>query len=479
MLPVLVSVFVALTALLVLAGLWQEGRGLLGAAPTAGWTQEGAGVGGTVGTVATALLALRAFSAGSVLLTGVEVPVSSTRLMARPAVPTVRWVLTVMALTLGALTVGVMHLAQRTGVVVGLELENLRDAAGAEVTPDRAPAPVLAQLADTVYGPGSILSVATIAATALLLLFAAKSAFRSFPALAARVAEDGYLPRQLRVRSDRLVHTWSVLGMGAVALSLVLFFEARTALLVQLYVIGVLLAFTLAQAGMLRLWRRRLVHTPGARARAAVRLRLIITAVAWVVTALAGVVVLVTRFTQGAWVALLAIVLGSLVMGRIRRHYADVDRELAPDPQDDARALPSRVHVVVVVTTLDRPALRALAYARASRPSSLEAVVVDAERAATLEVIDAWERAGLPMSLTVIASPYRDTVAPLVRHVREHRRRSPRDLTMVFIPEYVVRPGWRTLLHNRTATRQTRRLQREPGVMVGSVPWQVHEGQGS
>ncbi|MCV7586074.1 APC family permease [Micrococcus luteus] len=478
-LPVLVSVFVALTALLVLAGLWQEGRGLLGAAPTAGWTQEGAGVGGTVGTVATALLALRAFSAGSVLLTGVEVPVSSTRLMARPAVPTVRWVLTVMALTLGALTVGVMHLAQRTGVVVGLELENLRDAAGAEVTPDRAPAPVLAQLADTVYGPGSILSVATIAATALLLLFAAKSAFRSFPALAARVAEDGYLPRQLRVRSDRLVHTWSVLGMGAVALSLVLFFEARTALLVQLYVIGVLLAFTLAQAGMLRQWRRRLVHTPGARARAAVRLRLIITAVAWVVTALAGVVVLVTRFTQGAWVALLAIVLGSLVMGRIRRHYADVDRELAPDPQDDARALPSRVHVVVVVTTLDRPALRALAYARASRPSSLEAVVVDAERAATLEVIDAWERAGLPMSLTVIASPYRDTVAPLVRHVREHRRRSPRDLTMVFIPEYVVRPGWRTLLHNRTATRQTRRLQREPGVMVGSVPWQVHEGQGS
>lgn len=478
-LPVLVSVFVALTALLVLAGLWQEGRGLLGAAPTAGWTQEGVGVGGTVGTVATALLALRAFSAGSVLLTGVEVPVSSTRLMARPAVPTVRWVLTVMALTLGALTVGVMHLAQRTGVVVGLELENLRDAAGAEVTPDRAPAPVLAQLADTVYGPGSILSVATIAATALLLLFAAKSAFRSFPALAARVAEDGYLPRQLRVRSDRLVHTWSVLGMGAVALSLVVLFEARTALLVQLYVIGVLLAFTLAQAGMLRLWRRRLVHTPGSRARAAVRLRLIITAVAWVVTALAGVVVLVTRFTQGAWVALLAIVLGSLVMGRIRRHYADVDRELAPDPQDDARALPSRVHVVVVVTTLDRPALRALAYARASRPSSLEAVVVDAERAATLEVIDAWERAGLPMSLTVIASPYRDTVAPLVRHVREHRRRSPRDLTMVFIPEYVVRPGWRTLLHNRTATRQTRRLQREPGVMVGSVPWQVHEGQGS
>lgn len=477
-LPVLVSAFVALTALLVAAGLWQEGQGLLGRAATSGWTQEGAGIGGTVGAVATALLALRAFSAGSVLLTGVEVPVSSSSAMARPAVATVRWVLAVMALTLGALTLGVMHLAQRTGVVVALDPARLRDAAGRPVAEADTPAPVIAQLADTVFGPGSVLSLATIAATALLLLFAARSAFRSFPALASRLAKDGYLPRQLRVRGDRLVHTWGVLALGAAALALVLLFRAQTALLVQLYVIGVLLAFTLAQAGMLRLWRRRLAQTPGARARAAVRLRLTITAVAWVVTALAGVVVLVTRFAQGAWVALLAIVLGSLVMGRIRRHYEDVGRELAPDPEDDARALPSRVHVVVVVSTLNRPALRALAYARATRPSSLEAVVVDADRAVTEDVIDAWSRAGLPVPLTVVAAPYRDTVVPLVRHLRERRRRSPRDLTMVFIPEYVVRPGWRTLMHNRTATRQKRRLQREAGVMIGSVPWQIHEGQG-
>lgn len=476
-LPVLVGAFVALTALLVAAGLWQQGQGLLGQAPTAGWTQDGAGVGGAVGALATALLALRAFSAGSVLLTGVEVPVSSTSTMARPAVATVRWVLALMALTLGALTVGVMHLARHTGVVVGLDPSRLLDAGGRPVTEEGMPAPVVAQLADTVFGPGSVLSVATIAATALLLLFAAKSAFRSFPALASRLAEDGYLPRQLRVRGDRLVHTWGVLALGAAALGLVLLFRAQTALLVQLYVIGVLLAFTLAQAGMLRLWRRRLAHTPGARARAAVRLRLVVTAVAWVVTGLAGVVVLVTRFAQGAWVALLAIVIGSLVMGRIRRHYEAVVRELAPDPEDDARALPSRVHVVVVVSTLNRPALRALAYARATRPSSLEAVVVDADRAVTEDVIDAWDRAGLPVPLTVVASPYRDTVAPLVRHLRERRRRSPRDLTMVFIPEYVVRTGWRTLMHNRTATRQKRRLQREPGVMVGSVPWQIHEGQ--
>lgn len=474
-LPGIVGAFVALLALMVGLGLWQDAAGTLAPAATAGHTVADAGL-GPVGGLATALLALRAFSAGSVLLTGVEVPVSNAHAVTRPAVPTIRWVLAVMALVAGALTVGVMHVAWRTGTVVALDPAQLRGPDGAPLPPGSEPDPVLAQLAEAVFGPGSVLAQLTIAATALLLLFAAKSAFRSFPALTSRLADDGYLPRQMRVRGDRLVHTWGVLALGAGALVLLLMFRAQTALLVQLYVIGVLLAFTLAQTGMLRLWRRRLAQTPGARARAAVRLRFAVTAAALSVTALAGLVVLLSRFAQGAWVALLTIALGSLVMGRIHRHYADVERELTPSPHDDARALPSRTHVVVVVSTLNRPALRALAYARATRPSSLEAVVVDSDREATERVIEEWGRAGLPLPLTVVASPYRDTVVPLVRHLRERRRRSPRDLTMVFIPEYVVRTGWRTLLHNRTATRQKRRLQREAGVMVGSVPWQIEEG---
>ena len=473
--PVVVTAFVALLAALVAVGLWQDGQGRLAPASTAGLTVADAGL-GPAGGIATALLALRAFGAGSVLLTGVEVPLSVTHRMARPAVRTVRWVLAALALVVGVLTVGVMHLAQRTGAVVALDPSVLRRPDGSPLGPGEEPGPVLAQLADAVFGPGSPGAVAVIAVTCLLLLVAARGSFHSFPALASRLAEDGYLPRQLRVRGDRMVHTWGVLALGAGTLLLLVVFRARTALLVQLYVIGVLLAFTLALVGMVRLWRRRLAHTPGARARASVRVRYLVTAVGLAVTGLAGVVVLVTRFQQGAWVALLAILLGVLVMGRIHRHYRAVAAELAPDPQDDARALPSRVHVVVVVSTLNRPALRALAYARATRPSSLEAVVVDTDRQATERVVEDFIRARLPVPLTVVGAPYRDTVVPLVRHVRSRRSRSPRDLVMVFIPEHVVRPGWRTLLHNRTATRLTRRLQREAGVMVGSVPWQIHEG---
>lgn len=473
--PVVVTAFVVLLAALVAVGLWQDGQGRLAAASTAGLTVADAGL-GPAGGLATALLALRAFSAGSVLLTGVEVPLSATHRMARPAVRTVRWVLAVLALVVGALTVGVMHLAQRTGAVVALDPAALRHPDGTPLAPGEEPGPVLGQLADAVFGAGSPGATAVIAVTCLLLLVAARGSFHSFPALASRLAAEGYLPRQLRVRGDRLVHTWGVLALGAGTLLLLAVFRARTALLVQLYVIGVLLAFTLALIGMVRLWRGKLAHTPGVRARASVRLRYLVTALGLAVTGLAAVVVLVTRFRQGAWVALLAILFGALVMGRIRRHYRAVEAELAPDPQDDARALPSRVHVVVVVSTLNRPALRALAYARATRPSSLEAVVVDTDRQATERVVEDFARAGLPVPLTVVAAPYRDTVVPLVRHVRSRRSRSPRDLVMVFLPEYVVRPGWRTFLHNRTATRQTRRLQREAGVMVGSVPWQIHEG---
>ena len=308
--PVVVTAFVALLAALVAVGLWQDGQGRLAPASTAGLTVADAGL-GPAGGIATALLALRAFGAGSVLLTGVEVPLSVTHRMARPAVRTVRWVLAALALVVGVLTVGVMHLAQRTGAVVALDPSVLRRPDGSPLGPGEEPGPVLAQLADAVFGPGSPGAVAVIAVTCLLLLVAARGSFHSFPALASRLAEDGYLPRQLRVRGDRMVHTWGVLALGAGTLLLLVVFRARTALLVQLYVIGVLLAFTLALVGMVRLWRRRLAHTPGARARASVRVRYLVTAVGLAVTGLAGVVVLVTRFQQGAWVALLAILLGA------------------------------------------------------------------------------------------------------------------------------------------------------------------------
>lgn len=471
----LVSVFVVMLAATIAVGVVGDLTGTLSRAVSAGYTVEGA-VAGPATAVGVGLLALRAFAAGSALLTGVEVPVGATEQLRRPAVAGARWILLVMAGTMAVLTLGVMHLAQRTGVVVALDHALLRTPGGNPVPDTLTPPPVIAQIAGAVFGPGSAATTVMVASVAALLLIAARASFAAFPALTARLAEGGYVPRHLKARGDRLVQTSSVIALGAGAGVLLLVFQARTAYLVQLYVIGVFLAFTLGLAGMVRLWRRRLAHTPDTRGRAGVRLRLLLTAAALGVTVLAGAVVLVTRFASGAWVALLAILLGSLVMGRIHAHYEAVSAELAPSEEDDARALPSRVHATVVVTSLNRPTLRALAYARASRPASVEAVVVDVEREQTAALLLEWEKAGVPVPLTVVGSPYRDAVTPLVRHLRRLSGRRSHGLTMVYLPEYVVRPGWRALLHNRSATRLRSRLQREPGVMIASVPWQVQEG---
>lgn len=471
---VLVYAFLALVLTLLATGLVQYLTGGLGEAESAGLQViRDPSVPAELTGVALAVLALRAFSSGSALATGVEVPAANVAAMAAPRIRTVRFVMLVMGVLAGAITLGVMFLAEHTGVMMTLDQSSLRSPDGRALPPEYVQHPVLAQLAEAVFGHASILALMLIGAVAVLLVLAGHSAFISFPELASRLARDDYLPRQLRTRGDRLAFTNGIALLALAALVLVIGFRAQTALLVQLYVIGVFLAFTLSQLGMVRHWSRQLVHTPGRRARTAVRTQRVVSALGFVVTGLVAVVVLTTRFAQGAWVALLAIALMVLIMSRIRGHYDAVTAELALTPAEDARALPSRVHAIILVASVQRPALRALAYARASRPSSLEVVVVDVEPEDTRRVIEQWQRLGVPVPITVLASPYREIIAPLVRHVRALRRASPRDLAVVYVPEYVVGGGWRSLLHNRTAQRIKQRLHREPGVMVASVPWQL------
>lgn len=473
---ILVYLFLAGMLAVIVAGLAQDATGSLAPAASADLiAMPDPAFASGASALALGVLVLRAFSSGSALATGVEVPAANAAAMAKPKIRTARFVMLAMAVLAALITLGVMYLASRTGVVVSLDREALRQADGSALPADYVQHPVLAQLARTVFGEGSIAAILVIATVVVLLVIAGQSAFSSFPDLVTRLATDGYLPRQLATRGDRLTYTRSVLLLALAAVVLVMMFRAQTALLVQLYVIGVFLSFTLSQWGMVKHWRRTLVTTPGRQGRTVVRTRLAVNLLGFVVTALVALVVLLTRFTQGAWVALLAIGALVFVMYRIRRHYLDVSQELALTPDQDARALPSRVHALILVSTVHQPTLRALAYARASRPSSLEAVVVDLEPERTAALLQEWQRLEVEVPVTVLASPYREMAAPLIRHLRPLRRASPRDLVVVYIPEYVVAPGWHALLHNRMAARIKQRLHREPGVMVTSVPFQLEE----
>jgi hypothetical protein len=182
-------------------------------------------------------------------------------------------------------------------------------------------------------------------------------------------------------------------------------------------------------------------------------------------------VVLATKFAQGAWIAIAAMVAIFVLMQAIRKHYDRVSAELVPREIDTV--LPSRNHAIVLVSTLHLPTLRALAYARATRPDLLEAVTVNVDDASTRDLVAQWEAHELPVPLKVVESPYREITKPVVDYVKRARSDNPRNVVTVFIPEYVVGHWWEQILHNQSALRLKGRLLFEPGVMVTSVPWQL------
>jgi hypothetical protein len=191
-------------------------------------------------------------------------------------------------------------------------------------------------------------------------------------------------------------------------------------------------------------------------------------------TGLVLVVVLVTKFAVGAWIVCIAMPLLFLMMKGIRRHYDNVAAELELTEDVDMTTLPARNHAIVLVSKVHKPTMRALAYARATRPSTLEAITVGVEGEDARRLREDWERRGIQVPLKMLDSPYREITQPILDYVKSVRRRSPRDVVTVFIPEYVVGHWWEHLLHNQSAFRLKARLLFKPGVMVTSVPWQLH-----
>ncbi|MFI8414067.1 APC family permease [Paeniglutamicibacter gangotriensis] len=475
-----VYLFVGVVLVMLAAGGILAATGNLGSAPSAGFDvvpdpQYPHGLTGLAGV----LLVLRAFSTGSAALTGVEVPISNVHTLAAPKARNAASALLLLGLIAGALTLGTMYLARAVKVHVvedpatGLQLN------GGPIPADYIQNPVLGQLAHAIFGAGSLGLYLVLALTVAVLLMASHTSFNSFPNLASHLATDGYLPRQLRTRGDRLGFSNGILALAIAAIVLIWVFEAHVPTLIQLYVVGVFVSFTLSQLGMIRHWGRELAQTPDKRVRARIHRSRLLNLVGLVLTAAVLVIVLGTRLVHGAWLAVLGIAVLFIMMDSLHRHYKQVDAELSIGGEESATALPARVHALVLVSTLRKPVLRAVAFARASRPSKLDAIVVDSDSERTEATLREWEALGIPVPITVLASPYREIPAPLIEHIRSIKRDSPRDLIVVYIPEYVVGRWWEQLVHNQTAMRIKNRLHYEPGVVVASVPWRLASSEDS
>jgi amino acid transporter len=409
---------------------------------------------------------LRAFSSGCTALTGVEAISNGVPAFKKPKSKNAATTLALLGGIAVAMFAGVTALALASHVHAGAPGELVGLPKG------EVPRTVIAQVGRAVFGGSSPLFYVLQLVTALILVLAANTAFNGFPVLASILSRDGFLPRQLHTRGDRLAFSNGIILLSGFAILLIVIFDASPTRLIQLYIVGVFVSFVCSQTGMIRHWNRLLRTTKDRAARRTMYRSRVINTIGAIITAVVLVIVLISKFAAGAWIVVVAMPVIWMTMRGISRHYASVAMELTP-PQDTVVTLPSSNRAVVLVSKLHLPTLRALAYARATGPSHLEAITVDVDEAETARLKEEWDRAGLAVPLTVISSPYREITRPVVGYVKRLRRESPRDIVTVFIPEYVLGHWWEQTLHNQTALRLKARLLQQRGVVVASVPYQL------
>jgi amino acid transporter len=419
-------------------------------------------------------LVARSFSSGCAALTGVEAISNGVPAFQKPKSRNAATTLLMLGAISVALLMGIIVLAENIGVKL---VEDPATQLGG-VPAGYLQKTLVTQLAETVFGSFRIGFLLIAAVTALILVLAANTAFNGFPVLGSVLAQHSYLPRQLHTRGDRLAFSNGILFLSAAALGFVIAFRAEVTALIQLYIVGVFISFTFSQIGMVRHWTRLLRTETDPRMRGKMMRSRVVNTVGFIATGAVLLVVLVTKFLAGAWIAIVA--MGSLfgIMKLIRKHYDTVNRELAQQEaaQHDV-VLPSRNHALVLVSKLHLPTLRALAYARATRPDALEAVTVSVDDAETRTLVHKWEESDISVPLKVIASPYREITRPVLDYVKRVSKESPRTVVTVFLPEYVVGHWWEQVLHNQSALRLKGRLLFMPNVMVTSVPWQLNSSE--
>lgn len=429
------------------------------------------------------LLLLRSFASGCSALTGVEAISNGVPAFRRPKIRNAQATLGLMgaiAITLFAGLVALALIANVHYAEVPCHLIGWEDCA---TEPQRS---LMAQVAAATFGDNTVLFYVIQAATALVLLLAANTAFNGFPLLGSVLARDSYAPKSLSTRGDRLIYSNGVVILALAAAVILVVFQANLTLLIQLYIIGVFVSFTLGQTGMVRHWLRELSlrRHPSSKAKqqrtstdadarplsqGAVLRALAINAVGAAMTAVVLVVVTVTKFTHGAWIVFVLMpVLFTLMLG-VHRYYRDVEKEIEVDPTTTFGSAGD--HAIVLVGRMQKPTLKALDYAIAARHDSLEAVHVSIDDDQTKQLKKDWVKQNIHVKLRILSSPYRDLSYPLIQYIKGRREEHGSEVVTVYMPQYVVGHWWESLLHNHKARRIRQKLLLVHGVTVALVPW--------
>lgn len=498
-------IFIGSVALMVVVGLAQVALGNPPVASSAEYAVKGE----SLTQAAFLLLLLRAFSSGCSALTGVEAVANGVPAFRKPKVRNAQMTLVLMGtiaiclfsgLTALALFAGV-HYAENPCDLIGFDCENV-------------PQPsLMAQVAGATFGIGSIPFYIIQAATACVLLLAANTAFNGFPLLGSVLARDGYAPKALNTRGDRLVFSNGMIILGIAAILILIVFQANLTTLIQLYIIGVFVSFSLGQIGMVRHWRRMLrdlkktedvaataVDTaawtslstlpqdgpsavasraaPGftpispqniTRDRQAAKVGLAINSVGATLTVFVLVIVTITKFTHGAYLVFIMIpILATLMIG-VNRYYRDVEHEIAVD--DETHFGSEGDVALILVNRLQKPVIKAIDYAMAATHDKTLAIHIAVNKEESEALQRQWQKHEIPIPLVIIESPYRTFASPVAQFIKEYRASHGSSIVTVYLPQYIVGHWWESILHNRRSRRIANQLMLVHGVSINLVPW--------
>ena len=462
--------FIGSIGLMIVVGVSRSLLGNLPLAESAGYSIQHH----DLARAALAFLLLRAFASGCSALTGVEAIANGVQAFKPPKVRNAQATLVAMGTVAVALFVGVTYLALKTHVLYTADACDLQGFANCDTTAQRS---VMAQIAASVFGGHNALGFYAVQTTTALVLFlAANTAFNGFPQLGSVLSKDHYAPKAMQARGDRLVFSNGVIILGSAAAVLLLGFRANLNLLIQMYIIGVFVSFTLGQLGMVVHWTRQLRRGDVVRrSRRTLHTFRIVNFIGALTTGVVLVIVTITKFTHGAWVVFVLMPILWILMYKVNRYYGSVAEQVAPDAVTKFGSTGD--YAVVLVHSVNKPLLKALDYAIAADHKRISAVHVASEPELTEAIRDAWRSLEIHVPLTVLESPYRDVSTPLVEHLLADRQLHGSEVVSVYIPFYVYGHWWEGLLHNRKSRRIRHRLQLCPGVAVVLVPWLLDSSQ--
>ena len=392
----------------------------------------------------TLFLLLRAFSAGCTALTGVEVISNGVSAFKRPESRNAAMTMTGMATILAVLFLGITFVAYHYGVL------------------PREDETIVSQIARATFNEGPLYYLIQ-ASTMAILILAANSSFAGFPRLASILAEDGYMPHQMRNLGDRLVFSNGIIILGVLACTLIVLFRGETHALIPLYAVGVFLSFTLSQSGMVSHWLiNRAPHW---------RKRLAINGMGAVATGVATLIIASTKFLHGAWIVVGLIPLLILWFRGVKRHYMIVEEQVAL-VRDLRPAQPKRNTVVIPISGVNRAVLSAVDYAR-SHSSDVRAVLVSVDKEGTALAQIQWAQWGCGIPLVVLSSPYRSVLAALLDYIEKLLQESPTDWVTVVLPEILPARWWQNILHNQRALMLKAALLFKDRVILTDVPFHL------